>query len=473
METRNKDTSDNLLSFTACIVDAFAIFGGFILATWIRFGSGLIPITTAPQDNLYQHYSLGAFVATILMLIIFRNQALFQRPQTGSFVDKIPRIIKAIGIGMLGTAVLAFAVQNQADFARLVVGISFATISFLVLLERYILFRIEWNLARHSKQRLNILILGTDHIATRLTHTLKKEPMLRANVTGFVKTNQKTEDDKHIPQDRIFGHLDQLQQIAKEHDIHEIILTDAAIPHPEIMQILLLCEHNLIGFKMVPDLFRIMTTSMDVQTLNDIPLLGISPWPLDQFRNRMLKRLEDIIGASVGLILSAPIIAIAAIAIKKYSPGPIFYVQQRCGEGGSPFDLYKLRTMSIDAETHTGPVWTKPEDERRTPIGAFLRAHNLDELPQFWNVLKGDMSLVGPRPERPHFVEQFKGEIVKYMFRHVSKPGMTGWAQVNGLRGNTDLTERVKYDLYYLENWSLSFDFKILLRTLVTNRNAY
>ncbi len=224
---------------------------------------------------------------------------------------------------------------------------------------------------------------------------------------------------------------------------------------------------------MVPDLFRIMTTSMDVQSLNDIPLLGISPWPLDRFWNRIIKRLEDIGGSLIGLLLSAPIILLAALCIKRSSPGPIFYVQERCGKGGEPFRLYKLRTMRVDAEAETGPVWTTQEDARRTGVGALLRTYNLDELPQFWNVLKGDMSLVGPRPERPHFVEQFKGEIVKYMFRHVSKPGMTGWAQVNGLRGNTDLTERVKYDLYYLENWSLSFDFKILIKTFFARQNAY
>ena len=472
METRHKDTSDTLLSSLAVVMDAIAIFGGFMLATWIRFESGLLPVAPLPPENLLQHYALGAAVATALMVVIFRYQGLFVRPQTGTFVDKIPRLVKAIGFGILGAAVLAFAFQNQTDFARLVVGMSLGTISFLVLLERYILFRIEWNLARHSKHKKNVLVLGTDHVATRLTQTLKQEPMLRANVVGFLKTNSEPNDAAITP-NRIFGNLSGLEHIVRDQQIHEIILTDSSIPHPKIVEILMLCEHNLIGFKMVPDLFRIMTTSMDVQSLNDIPLLGISPWPLDQFRNRFLKRMEDIVGATVGLILSSLVIAIAAIFIKKASPGPVFYVQQRCGEGGKPFNLYKLRTMSKNAEEATGPVWAKPEDERRTPIGVFLRKHNLDELPQFWNVLKGDMSLVGPRPERPHFVEQFKAEIVKYMFRHVSKPGMTGWAQVNGLRGNTDLTERVKYDLYYLENWSLSFDFKILLRTLLTNKNAY
>jgi exopolysaccharide biosynthesis polyprenyl glycosylphosphotransferase len=472
METRHKDTSDTLLSILAIVVDGAAIYDGILFAAWIRFRSGLIPMTATPPENIFQHYSLGALVSTLVMLLVFRHEALFTRPQTGSFVDKIPRIIKAVGVGILGTAVLAFTVQNQADYSRLVVALSFLTVTVAVLLERYFLFRVEWNLARHSKHRRNILIIGTDHVATRLTQTLKQEPMLRANVVGFLQPIGATVDPT-IPAASICGSISDLETIISQQTIHEIVLTDSSLSHDKVVEILLLCEHNLIGFKMVPDLFRIMTTSMDVQSLNDIPLLGISSWPLDQFWNRVRKRIADVIGAIIGLLISAPIIALAAILIKRSSPGPVFYTQRRCGEGGAPFNLYKLRTMPINAEEGTGPVWAKPDDARRTPIGSFLRSHNLDELPQFWNVLKGDMSLVGPRPERPHFVEQFKGEIVKYMFRHVSKPGMTGWAQVNGLRGNTDLTERVKYDLYYLENWSLSFDFKILLKTLFTNQNAY
>ena len=172
-------------------------------------------------------------------------------------------------------------------------------------------------------------------------------------------------------------------------------------------------------------------------------------------------------------MLTAPIIAIAGVCIKRTSPGPVFYRQERCGETGRPFTIYKLRTMHVDAERQTGPVWAVADDPRRTAVGAYLRRHNLDELPQLWNVLKGDMSLVGPRPERPHFVEQFKEDIGRYMWRHVSKPGMTGWAQVNGLRGHTSIEERIKYDLYYLENWSLAFDVKILLRTVFAGKNAY
>jgi exopolysaccharide biosynthesis polyprenyl glycosylphosphotransferase len=362
--------------------------------------------------------------------------------------------------------------QNDADFSRIVIGISFFSVSFFVLLERYILFRVEWNMARHSNQKSNIMILGTDNVALHVTHTLHNEPMLRTRVIGFLKTSDNAAHPD-LQKELILGDLNDLQRLIKEKQIDEIILTDSRIDHDRVVKILLLCEHSLVTFKMVPDLFRIMTTSMDVQSLDDIPLLGISTWPLDKFWNRLMKRVEDVTGAIVGLLISAPIITIAAILIKRTSPGPIFYSQERCGENGKTFTIYKLRTMHTDAEEKSGPVWTTENDSRRTAIGSFLRRCNLDELPQFWNVLIGDMSLVGPRPERPHFVEQFKEDIGRYMWRHVSKPGLTGWAQVNGLRGNTDLNERIKYDLFYLENWSLAFDFKILVKTLFASKNAY
>jgi len=461
-----------MLSAIAVGCDAAAVFGGLMLATWVRFEADWIPLVRERPPNLWHDYTWGSIVATLIFLFIYYKQGLFIRPQTGSFIDKIPRIVKSTLVGTLSTAVLAFAMQNSVDIARLVIGISFFCVAFFVLLERYILFRIEWNLSRHTNQKSNVLILGTDHVALHVKHTFRQEPMLRAKVIGFLRTSLDVPHED-IPPELILGSLEGLSTLIENTPVDEIVLTDSRLPHDRIVQILLLCERNLIAFKMVPDLFRIMTTSMDVQSLNDIPLLGISTWPLDTFWNRLMKRAEDVFGAILGLLVSAPIIGIAALFIKRTSPGPVFYRQERCGEEGRVFQLYKLRTMPVDAEAETGPVWTTENDARRTSVGAFLRQYNLDELPQFWNVLRGDMSLVGPRPERPHFVEQFKEDIGRYMWRHVSKPGLTGWAQVNGLRGNTDLKERIKYDLFYLENWSLAFDFKILVKTLFARTNAY
>jgi exopolysaccharide biosynthesis polyprenyl glycosylphosphotransferase len=467
-----RDTSDVLASLAAVICDASAIFGGFILATWIRFGSGWIPLREDPPDPLYPLYLAASGVVTLVFLLIFRAAGLYVRPQTGRFPNKLPRLVKATMYGTLATSVLAFAVQNDLDLSRMVIGLAFFCVLFLVILERYILFRIEWNVSRHTKEMNHVLMIGTDSVAVHLRRTFRREAMLRLKVIGFMRTDA-SGPNPAISDEEIKGSLEDLPAFIENNRVDQIVLTGSQIPHERVVDIIMLCERNLITFNMVPDLFRILTGSMDVQSIDDIPLLGVSEWPLDLFWNRMLKRFEDLAGAFVGLIISAPVIAVAALLVKRSSPGPIFFKQERCGEHGKPFSVIKLRTMYVDAEAKTGPVFTKEDDPRVTKVGSFLRRMNIDELPQFWNIMKGEMSLVGPRPERPHFVEKFKEEIGRYMWRHVSKPGLTGWAQVNGLRGNTSIEERIKYDLYYLENWSTAFDFKILLRTFLARENAY
>lgn len=469
---RERDTTNALLSTMAIACDAIAVFGGYLLATWIRFDSGWTPLRHAPPEAFYSQYAAGAAITTLLYLFVLRSHNLFVRPQTGSFISKIPRLLRANSVGLVLTMVLAFALTNEFDFSRLVIGIGYLTVGVLLLVERYILFRIEWNLARHSQKTNRILILGTDEVAARLKQTLRREPMLRSRICGYLRLDL-AEANPEIPREQIVGTIDELEMFLAKNPMDQIILTSSQLSHRRLLDIILLCERNLIHFNMVPDLFRLMTTSMDVQSLDDIPLLGIARWPLDNFWNRLLKRAEDLVGGVFGLVLTAPVMAVAAFLIKRESPGPAFYVQERCGETGQSFNLYKLRTMRVNAEAATGPVFTAPDDKRRTGVGTWLRQHNIDELPQLWNVVKGNMSLVGPRPERPFFVEQFKEDIERYMWRHVSKPGMTGWAQVNGLRGDTSIQERVKYDLYYLENWSLAFDFKILFRTFFASKNAY
>ncbi len=469
---RKRDTFDMLACSVAVIMDALAVYGGFMLATWLRLDSGLIPVVREPPVNYLRLYAIGAFFATGVFLLVFRSRGLYVRPQTGSFPTKIPRIINAVFWGILLTVVMAFSVQNEAEFSRLVIALAAFTVLILVMLERWIMFRIEWNLARHSRKTNRVMIVGTDSVAAHVMNTLAHEPMLRSRATCFLRTNDQPPDPR-IPPEQIAGDLGEIEQIISRNPVDQLILTDPRLEHERIVDLIVLCEKNLMVFNMVPDLFRIMTCSMDVQTIEDIPLLGVGRWPLDYFWNRVVKRIEDVAGALFGLILSAPVIAVAALFIKRESPGPVFFRQERCGEDGRSFILYKLRTMQVDAEDKTGPVFAAPGDTRTTRVGAFLRRHNLDELPQLWNVLKGDMGLVGPRPERPHFVEQFRDQIQRYMWRHIAKPGMTGWAQVNGLRGNTSIEERIKYDLYYLENWSLAFDFKILVRTVFANENAY
>lgn len=466
-----RDTFSMVCAALAIVADAAAIYAGFMWAVWLRFFSGWIPLQEALPPLLL--YVQGAGIATLLFIFIFAALGLYKRPQAGTFGDKLPRLIRAVlwGIGL--TMMLAFAMRTDPPFSRLVTGLAFFTVLLIVLIERYVLFRLEMHWSRQRSVKNWITILGTGPNAVLLRQEIETDPRLRAQVIGFFKLSADETPEPEIQPEMILGTLNDLDAHIVEKRTNHVILSAMQISHEEMVAIILKCEQALIEFQLVPDLFRILTSRVDVQTVGGLPLLGLGRWPLDYAFNRWLKRLEDIAGALAGLLISAPIIALLAWQVKKSSPGPIFYRQKRCGESGHPFTIYKLRTMPVDAEHGSGPVWAQPEDPRRTPVGAFMRKYNLDELPQFWNVLIGDMSLVGPRPERPHFVDQFKEDIGNYMWRHIYKPGMTGWAQINGLRGNTSIEERIKYDLYYLENWSLSFDLKILIKTFLSWENAY
>ncbi|MEI6970161.1 MAG: sugar transferase [bacterium] len=469
-----EDPRDIQASLVAVLADAAAIFCGFMLATWIRLDSGWVHIPFGVPQDLYVNYAAGAGAATVLFLFVYRSLGLFVRPQIGAFSDRIPRLLRATGLGILVTTVLAFAVRNVLfPFSTGVLIVSFFTVAVLVLLERAFLFRLEITMARQAEPTSMVLIIGTGEVAAHLMRAIAAEPRLRARTVGFLRTGDATPFDG-IPPELIRGSADDLQSLVETGEtISQVVLTDPRIDHDRMIRILCLCERNLISFKLVPDVFRMLTGNVQIEVIGDIPLIGLEKWPLEMYWNRVMKRLEDVIGATAGLLVSAPVILVSAMLVKRESPGPAFYGQERCGEKGRPFTLHKLRTMKDNAEEDTGPVWAAENDPRRTAVGAFLRRHNLDELPQLWNVLRGEMSLVGPRPERPHFVEQFKEDVSQYMSRHASRPGMTGWAQVNGLRGNTSIEERVKHDLYYLENWSLSFDFKIIARTFFARKNAY
>lgn len=460
-----------LASGLALAGDAVAVFSGFLVAVWLRFFSGFFVVKSWPSDFWFM-YGWHAAVSSLLFLFVFQAVKLYVRPQLGGFSGKVPRLIRALGWGMLLATATASAFRTSDPYSRGTLLIAAVTVGVFVFIERYALFRFERFLARRAPVSNRVIIVGTDAVAARLRRSLEGEPRRRARVVGFIRTDA-APADADIPQELIRGQAEDLDRVLDSHPSDQIVVTDGRLGHQRVIELILACERNLIMFNMVPDMYRIMTCEMDMEMVDDIPLMGVSRWPLDYFWNRTLKRIEDVAGALAGLVVTAPVMAVAALLVKRSSPGPVFFRQERCGEKGRTFTIYKLRTMRQDAEKETGPVWAVENDPRRTRVGAFLRRHNIDELPQLWNVLLGDMSLVGPRPERPHFVEQFKEDIARYMWRHVSKPGMTGWAQVNGLRGNTSIEERIKYDLYYLENWSVAFDFKILMRTVFARKNAY
>jgi exopolysaccharide biosynthesis polyprenyl glycosylphosphotransferase len=270
-----------------------------------------------------------------------------------------------------------------------------------------------------------------------------------------------------------YGEFSQLSDVLAGGQVDMLITTDTELDRDDLGRAITLCEKEMVGFQLVPTCFRVLLSGLSMDRISGEPLLVISSLPLHSRMNLFFKRVMDAIGGFIGLVISAPLIAIFGALIYLESPGPIFYRQRRVGQRGREFDIIKLRSMKLDSEAGIGAVWTAENDPRRLMIGKFLRASNIDEVPQFWNVLKGEMSLVGPRPERPELIKRFRDEIPHYNARHAIKPGITGWAQVNGLRGNTDLTERIKYDLHYIERWNLLFDFQIMFLTFLKRENAY
>ena len=256
----------------------------------------------------------------------------------------------------------------------------------------------------------------------------------------------------------------------------EVAITLNLNEYHKLEQIVAICEKSGVHTKFVPDYYNFISTNPYTEDLDGLPVINIRNVPLTKTVNRMIKRLIDIIGSIVALILFSPIMLVVAILVKKSSPGPIFFAQERIGLGNKPFKMYKFRSMGVQDPKKEAKEWTTKNDARVTPVGRIIRKTSLDELPQFWNVLKGDMSLIGPRPERPLFVEKFKEEIPRYMIKHQVRPGITGWAQVNGFRGDTSIRSRIEHDLYYIENWSLGLDIKILFLTFFkgfVNKNAY
>jgi len=471
---RTRESHDVIHSVMAVAADAAAVWGAVMLATWMRFDSGWLPVPFGRDAGLYGKYALAGLVAMAVNYASMRHLKLYRRPQRGAFGDKVPRLLRAVGTDVVALLVLMSFKNYIGEYSNGVALLLFPVGSVLLLVERGLLFRMELREARKSPPTSSVLIIGADASAARLVASFGRDPRLRVNVAGVLWVGGAALDAS-IEEDRILGSESDLEGLVEKiGSVTQVIVADSTgIARTRLEDIVRFCERRMIRFNMVPDLFRMLTSSMEVETVDDVPLLGISRWPLDNAWNRAFKRLEDIGGALVGLLLSLPVVLVFALLHKRQSPGPAFYAQTRCGYGGKPFTIYKLRTMRMDAEAASGPVFAVPDDPRRTRLGAWMRAHNIDELPQFWNVLKGDMSLVGPRPERPVFVEQFRDEIARYMWRHACRPGITGWAQINGFRGDTSIEGRLRCDLFYLEHWSIALDIKILLRTCFALRNAY
>ncbi len=455
--------------FAASLVAIDALMAG------LAFAGGYALRLQSEYENIapFSDYWGMLLIHVVTIILVFFFYRLYHRPRAISHIDEFYAIFGAASVGtIVAIAFISLIFKNELDYPRLMMVYAWLLTVLLVSFGRILHARFQWSLQAKGFNEARLLIVGTGDVGRMILQKIRQSPGLGYTVVGFV-------DDRNPPSTvlgvEVLGKTDDLPRIIESYRVDEVVIAMPEASHQEILSIIARCEREKVSIKVFPDVFQIMASEISIGDLNGLPLLTVRDIALRGWR-LALKRAVDILGSAVALILLSPIMMLVAILIKLDSPGPVFYAQERMGLDARPFMMLKFRSMKSDAESQTGPVWATEDDPRRTRIGAFIRRFSIDELPQLINVLLGDMSLVGPRPERPVFVEQFKRSIPRYMDRHKEKAGMTGWAQINGLRGDTSVIERTKYDLWYIENWSLLLDFKILLRTIVSvfaDKHAY
>ncbi len=458
-----------LLLLLAATIDALMVALAFYWAYKLR---SLIPIPTPLNLGPFRVYLplVAIQIASVWVTFVFYRMYQFNRGP--SRIDLFYAILSAVSLATVATTALSYlAYRSDRDLTRGMILYGWALTIVLVTIARILNDRLVRYVRGRNPNRL--LLVGTGDTARTILQKTLQSPQLGYKVIGFVNGQNSGQEIAGIP---LLGTQADLGKILGEHKVQEVVIALPGASHEELLDMISACESQHATVRIFPDLFQIVASELSISDLDGLPLLTVRDVALRGWK-LIAKRAMDVLISGIGLIVISPMLLLVALLIKLESKGPVFYAQTRVGLDGNPFPMIKFRSMRTDAEKESGPVWASAGDPRRTRLGAFLRKTSIDELPQLINVLLGEMSLVGPRPERPVFVEQFKQVVPRYMERHKEKAGMTGWAQVNGLRGDTSIVERTKYDLYYVENWSFLFDVKILLRQFLNwfrgDRNAY
>ena len=392
-------------------------------------------------------------------------------------MDEVYRLFGAVSVATLLTiAFVSFVFRDTLQIQRMMLLLAWAVGIITLTLGRIAHGRVQRVLQRRGIGAERVLIIGTGEVGRMIVQKILHTPGLGYRVAGFVEATfeGETPPAAKVMGLPVFGAVTDLPTIIEGQGIDEVIIGLPEATHQELVGIVSQCEREKVSIRVFPDVFQIMASEVTISDLGGLPLLTIRDVALRGWK-LTLKRIVDMAFSGTFLLVASPIMMVTALLIKFDSPGPVFFAQERMGLDAKPFKMLKFRSMRADAE-RSGPGWTTKDDPRRTRVGTFIRKTSVDEFPQFINVLMGDMSVVGPRPEQPAYVEQFRSSIPRYMERHREKAGVTGWAQINGLRGDTSIAERTKYDLWYTENWSLWLDFKIILRTAfrsLRDKSAY
>jgi Undecaprenyl-phosphate glucose phosphotransferase len=452
--------SRQLFASAMFAADAVLIGGSWLLAWWLRFhGLGLpAPRGLAPLSI----YLWSGAVLVPSALLVLRTFRLYRSARTSRLTSELASLVQSmLVISALAGVGSYFA---RGELSRLVIAIFFVTGSVVLCASRLAMRLVLRALRRGGHNLRHVLVVGTGDLAGLLLEKIRRHGDFGLRVHGLVGADA-SQVGATVHGARVLGSIADLPRLTGERGVEVIYLALARSEWQAEEEALRVLADSTAAVRLVPDLTSAFRLNPSVEDFDGMPVVLVTESP-EQGWNAVVKRAFDLAGAGVGLLLLAPVMFVLALLVRLDSPGPVFYAQERIGMNGRRFRMIKFRSMRADAEAG-GSAWTTKDDPRRTPLGRWLRKLSLDELPQLWTVFRGDMSLVGPRPEQPQFVEDFRGSIPRYMLRHHVKAGMTGWAQVNGLRGDTPLSQRIEYDLFYVQHWSLWFDVRILLLTVV------
>lgn len=449
------------------LLDASLITLSFAVAYRVTFatspGNG-----PAPEFFAFTPMVLLMLASLISVYFFYR---LYHQRRGESRIDELYKLIPATSIGVIVATALTTVLYRDLEYPRLLLVFVWLFTLFFVALGRLLHGMLRSLAYARGLGELRVLIVGAGEAGNLILEKIRASPRLGYRPVAFLDDELVGRKVLGLP---VVGRSDELGQVVQAMRIDEVIIALPDAPHQQILSIVSKCEDGRVSIKVFPDVFQIMASEVNIGDLSGLPLLAMRDVALRGWR-LSLKRIVDLILSGIFLVFASPFMLFIALLVKVDSRGPALFTQPRMGLDAKPFPIFKFRSMRIDAEKD-GPGWTTKQDPRVTRLGRFLRKTSLDEFPQFINVFLGHMSLVGPRPEQPAFVEQFRELVPRYMERHREKAGITGWAQVNGLRGDTSISERTKYDLYYIENWSLWFDFKIMILTALKffrDRSAY
>ena len=426
-------------------MDAGIIGAAYFFSWYLRFKSGFFvqDVGVLPAKT----YFSALFLIIPGYLLLYSIFQLYMPRRVKSYRKELMDIIRANGIGFMIFILVLYFIK-QEHFSRQMLCIFFFINISLEFASRYLIRTILWKMRKQGLNQKHILMIGESQMAEQYMDRLRENPKGGYQVFAHLKDEEK------------------LERILEGNELDEVVIALRAEDYGKLERIVDVCEKAGVHTKMIPDFGNVISTRPYIEDVQGIPVIHVRRVPLNIMRNRAAKRAVDLIGATVAIILFSPVMLLTVLVVALTEEGSVIYRQERVGLHNQVFYMYKFRSMIMQDEEKEKAEWSTRNDPRITPVGKLIRRTSIDELPQLFNVLKGEMSLVGPRPERPQFVQKFRDEIPRYMVKHQVRPGMTGWAQINGYRGNTSIEKRIEYDLYYIENWTMVFDMKILILTI-------